>query len=107
MRSDSQMIKKKALYERLTEIDGAKYRVKFGYGGYTVEKVLVPSYELKGIITRPGEALSFYRLSRDDQNLMRSFCDIHDINSDQFTFDTIEEISYGRKVLYSKEKGVL
>lgn len=107
MKSDSQMIKKKVLYEKLIETDGAKYRVKFGCDGHTVDKVMVPSYELKSLITKSGEALSLYRLSREDQNLMRSFCEIHDINSNYFNFDTIEEITYGRKVLYSKEKGVV
>ena len=99
LREDRDMMRRKALYDKLLEKDGATYRITITHRIFPAISISVPVSELTGIVTSPGRSLSVYSLTKADRAQTIGFGEIK--------FDSISKITYGRAVLYEKEKGVI
>lgn len=107
MKTDSYMMLRKTIYEKLSKTEGINYRVKIGSNYAKMNAISVPSGEIKGIIMEMNRTLSRYTLSKADRELLSDFCSVNGIDERSIGFEKIEKISYGHKTLYEKGKDVL
>ncbi|MBP1534901.1 MAG: hypothetical protein IK990_00805 [Ruminiclostridium sp.] len=99
MRRDSDMILRKALYDRLVEKDGATYKATVLNSAFPPVVISITLSELGYMITEPGRTLNIYSIPKADRSKIGGYGEIR--------LENISKITYGRTVLYEKEKGVL
>ena len=99
MRQDSDMTFRKALYDKLVEKDGATYKATVVHSAFPPMVISITFSELSYMITEPGRSLNIYSIPKADRSKIGGYGEIR--------LENISKITYGRAVLYEKEKGVL